>query len=458
MELNYQEFSILKKIFSYDIKLNKDNHHPFLAATGMIFLISSLIRFTVALNRGWNFHMGELLVSFPMYPVLESYNYNLYLSTHNYQHFGETLWFYGPFSHLVHYPIILLAPNLNFFMRFMLVFYVCALFITLFYFSKLHNEKQNYIYTIFLFGLTLGDFSVLENLQGKQIELMEFIFLLIAFLCLKYKKYWLSGFSLCLAATAKLLPFIFFPYLIIKKRYKSIIAFIILLLLIIFITELTLGWENYLMFNRQFTNYNYGSLSVETFIGTQPFRNISQSHGSFYTFILSFFSDIDLNHYIPRVRYLSDNYILPNWIFIATVVIMTIASFMVIYKSKNNYLLDLAIISSLMLSILPHCAPHFYIFSLFGLYYILHLLLNPIKIYHYIKINKYIIILIFILINLLLGGFIPFFIYNKLLNFKSSHFHFMTAYGLQGFGTFILWLTLMILEFSNKIRKKLAKT
>ena len=425
---------------------------------GIILLIFSAARLGITIKRG--FSSGELLANFPMYSVMERYNpvlFNSVKSTESVWFTSGSIcnvedieckevpgeWFYGPFHHLVHLPLTLFHSTLKSFTNSLLIIYVLASLFILYFFSRYYFISHNKLFTVFIFALTFGQFAFLENLKQRNIEIAEFLLIFLALLAMKFKKEWLLGISLSLAFLAKLLPLIFFPYLIIKKRYVSVTIYLILVMVIAIITELVLGWGNWVLPKLA---TSHGIPSLASILGEHYLTGISHLRGSFYTFVLSFFTDIHLTSTSTIVTYKEKYFGLVNSGFFVFCALISFISIRNIYFNKNDTFFDFAIITSLMLLIFPRINPHYYIFFLFGIYYILHIFLCGRQDIINMKTSyKLLIIFLFVTILLLFGYFVPFSVIDKIINQDFPYFHFMAAYGIQGLATFLLWLLLIII-------------
>ena len=308
--------------------------------------------------------------------------------------------------------------------------------------------------------MTFGQFAFLENLMQRNIEIAEFLLIFIALLAMKFKKEWLLGSSLSLAFLAKLLPLIFFPYLIIKKRYVSVTIYLLVIMVIVIITELVLGWDNWILPEMA---SRHGIPTLASLKGEVPLAYIQYVRGSFYNFIMTFVSDIQLGGDYPKVTYKEEYFRLVNWGFFAFCALISFISFRNIYFNKNDTFFDFAIITSLMLLVFPRINPHYYIFCLFGIYYILRTLLCGRQDIINMKTNyKLLIIFLFVIILLLFGYFVPFsvidkIIIDKIINQDFHYFHFIAAYGIQGLATFLLWFLLIIIGPEKDNNKSLGK-
>jgi hypothetical protein len=362
------------------------------------------------------------------------------------------LWAFSPFSPFSNFTILQFTYSLTSFVNSLLFILILTSLTILYFFSRYCFPIPNNLITIYIFAFTLGQFAYLENLKQRNIEITEFSLICLAILVVKFKNNWLLAVSLSLAFLSKLLPFIFFPYLIIKKQYKAITIYLIVVVVITIITEFVLGWSNWWMLE---SKNEHGVPSAEVFLGEKPLAAISHVRGSFYTFILAFFSETHLTN-IATVVYKKEYFSLINWGYIAFCFIISCISFRFIYHNKTDTLFDFAIITSLMLLVFPRINPHYYIFCLFGFYFLLHAFLSYRQDIVSLKTSyKSLLSIWFVVISMLLGEFIPFSIIDRIIDQDFNYFDFMSTYGLQGLGTFLLWFLIIIVGPEKRNEKQL---
>ena len=126
----------------------------------------------------------------------------------------------------------------------------------------------------------------------------------------------------------------------------------------------------------------HGMPTIGKILDNQLFSDISQQRGSFYTFILSFISDVEVTNQATIVKY-SFTYIgVINWLFIIICLILSTLTARIVYLNKKDVFFDFALITTLMLIVYPRVNPHYYIFALFGIYYVTYIF------FQYKEINK----------------------------------------------------------------------
>jgi len=182
------------------------------------FFPISIYRFYLAIHRGWNSYTGELFANFPFYILLPHYNPILHQRlTDSGQIWFTDSWFYGPVHHFWLFPATFFFQSIDIFFHTLLIFYACLIIFVAFQLYKAIKENTGPVFFIAYFTIFLGSFQLLDNLQMRNVELLEFSLIIFAYLCLRKNRDYAAGSLLCFAAMAKLFPFIFLPYLLIKK-------------------------------------------------------------------------------------------------------------------------------------------------------------------------------------------------------------------------------------------------
>ena len=348
-------------------------------------------------------------------------------------------WVYGPVHNLWLLPLVFSVHSVALIFRCLLIFYVLLTFLVSLLLCKALIKNKDLLFFVAFFTIILGSFSILENFAQRNVELLEFSLIIVAYLCLRKNRDFMAGVFLCLAAMAKLLPIIFFPYLLVKRRSRAAIGFITALLVIIALTQLTLGWQNWAMLDAKVMREGGVALELDQFLGKTYFTPISQARGSFYTFILSFFAKIDMSSYIPKVTY--NNFLIPNWIYIIFSLIFIITTFLLFYVTgrRGNLFYEFAIVLLLMLLISHHTNPHYYIFTLLAFMSILKFYTYDMSSHKLSYPVRLLLFLSFVFSLLATGHLIPFSLYQRILHLKNSAFHYFSTYGIFGIATFILW-------------------
>lgn len=410
----------------------------------LLFYPIAVARFLQMVSHAWSSYLGEFFATFPFYFLLERYNPLLYQSvTAVKAGWFPHSWYYGPLHHLWLFPVTFFVHSVDVFLRFLFIFYILLIIIVPLLLCNTINRNRSFLFLAGFFTIILGSFSVLENLKQRNVELLEFSLIIMAYLCLRKNRDYAGGSLLCFAAMAKLLPFIFLPYLFVKKRFKALIAFFITFIVIFITTQVTLGWQNWAVLDRETMETSKLALSVDQFLGKAYFTPISQARGSFYSFILSFFSKVDMSSYVPVVIY--KNFLIPNLLYIFLSFLFLAYSFFLFYRNgkKGDLFHEFSILLLTMLLVSHHTNPHYYIFTLFAFIGIL-------KFYTYDLINYRLtirtqisIISIFIFTLLSTGNLVPLSIYNKIFPLKNSAFHYFTTYGIFGLSTLILWFLML---------------
>ncbi|MBI2027041.1 MAG: DUF2029 domain-containing protein [Deltaproteobacteria bacterium] len=414
------------------------------------FFPLALLRIYNAIMKGWIFFSGELACLFPFAHKLHSYNPSLYksllldLNRDSPRYLMEsTQWFYGPIHHLWLFPLTYFAPSVSWFFNPLLVFYLVLIFLLLFLLYRSLFDTRNIVLLLAFMTIALGSMQMSENLVQRNVELLEVSLIIIAYLCIKNNKHMLGGGILGLAAMAKFLPFLFVPYLLVKRKTKAVVGFLIVFICIAVLGQLVLGWENNELFTSWQKLHRFGA--PLTALGGQPYIvPISHLRGSFYTFILSFFASIDMSSYIPIVTYKINDFIFPNILFFILSGIIFFSSFYLFYKKKNGDLFfEFSIVGLLMLLLSPRTNPHYYIFSLFAFLSVFKFLVS--SKYKLSSSSFTFIGGLFFLLLLLMGHLIPFSVYEIIFPLENAAFHYFSTYSIFGMGAFLLWCLMMYL-------------
>jgi len=431
----------------------------------VIFFPFSLLRFAATIFYGWNRFGGEFYATFPFCLFLKNYNPSLYISLKNYNWGGgpsfTTTWFYGPIHHLWAFPLTLFFHSMEPLFQFLLIFYASLIIFCMILIFNSIKKDNNILFIIAYFTLILGSFGFNENLMQRNIELLEFFLIGAAYLLLQKKRDYAGGSLLCFAAMAKVLPFMFLPYLLIKKRFKAVAGFLITFIMIVIITQATLRWQNWDMLDSNVTKF-FGVPSAEIFLGNNSFQPIRRASCSLASAVLLFFGKIDFSKIdisnVPLATYCIDNFFIPNLIYLLLAFLIAASTFYLFYRTgkKADLFQEFSIVCLLMLLVPQHCNPHYYIFTIFAGISILKAFSYDFDRY---KVSSFFMILLFfcyIVSLLLIGNFVPFQLYERALPLKVAVFHYFVVYNLFVFGTLILWAIIMWFYYMNyKIDKRM---
>lgn len=427
----------------------------------VLFLPISIIRFLVSISRGWNLYCGELISNFPFFFRLQNYNLPLYnaLRSTLCPPWVNDAWFYGPIHHLWLFPLTFLVHDLDTFFRSLLIVYIfLVIFSILFLYQGITKKNQNYLFLLLICTITLGSFPLLDNLIQRNVELLELFLIAAAFLHLKRNHNYFAGGLLCLAAMSKLLPFVFLPYLIVKRKFKVVIGFLSMFILIAIINQISLQWKNCEVFNYN-TMKGVGAPSLDVIFGTALLQPISHCGGSLYTFIQTFITKIDMSTgYMPIIIYKTNDFFIINWLFFFLAFSILVISLYVFFRTgkDGNILYEFSIVSLMMLLLSPHTNPHYYIFILFALISIVKMFLYDLADYHLSFKSQVLIYLILIFCLLGSGNLIPLVVYEKIFPLKNMAFHYFATYSIFGLVSFVLWCLMVYIYYIDYRSKKIS--
>ena len=419
----------------------------------VIFFPFSLLKLAATIFYGWNSFGGEFQANFPFYLFLKDYNLPLYDSLNNYSWGGpgfSKTWFYGPIHHLWLFPLTLFFHSMTPFYRLLLIFYICLFICCVVLIFNSIKKDNSVLFFIAYLTVVFGSFQLMENLRQRNVELLEFFLIGIAYLFLQRKRDFAGGALLCLAAMAKLFPFIFLPYLIIKKRFKAVVGFLITFIIIAIITQMTLRWQNWQLLNPDCAK-DHGFPMVDTLLGRNCFQPVQHTACSLPTLVLMFFAKIDMSRYMPIITYRIDNFFIPNMIYLLLAILIAALTFYLFYRTgkKADLFQEFSLICLTMLLVSSHCNPHYYIFTIFAYISILKTYSYDLDKYELSLFSKIFMFGVYILSLFLMGNLIPFQLYEKLLPLKNIAFHYFVTYNLFVFGTVILWCIMMWIYYMN---------
>lgn len=416
--------------------------NPWLFFLALSFPLS-LSRFINAILTGWNHFAGELLASFPFYFLLKNYNPALYESLGSGPWFPET-WAYGPVHHFWLFPLTWLFTSVESFFRSLLILYTGLIIGVLCLLYNRIKQNKSYLFFFAYFSIALGSLGLVDNMVQRNIELLEFSLIVFAFLCLRRNREYSAGMLLSFAAMSKVYPIIFFPYLLAKRKFKAVFAFLITFIVIAVITQFTLDWSKYQLFQPSQLEA-MGIPSLSSGFPSTVLENISQVRGSFYTFILTFFADIDMTQFVPEVTYRVKNFLVPNLIFFIFAVFILILSFYFFYKTgkRGDLLLEFSITPLVILLIHPHINPHYYIFTILALISIMKIFAYDLDRFRLSLLTRIFLFSIYVVTLLSLASIVPLIVYEKIFPLTNTAFHYFTTYSIFAPATFILWMILL---------------
>jgi hypothetical protein len=402
-----------------------------------LYLSFSATRFFLAFTRGLNDHSGDFLANFPAMPLVIKYNSQLY-STIPVQECAwgtSDTWWLGPFHHIIHLPLSLFAPSIWSYFLILSVFYMISMIAVFFGLSKHYGQGERHIlFTMLIFAVAMSDFALLEAMKMKSVELMEFLMLIVAMMLFKTGKDRAAGIFIGMAAMLKILPIIFLPYIILKKR-KAFLSFFVTVGIIVIFMQFLMGFENWAMFIEGRAT-SHGVPTINALVDGKSLET-GYLDPTFYVFLRSFYYDtVLINDAIPKITYKSTNFIILNWVFVFIVCMLVSFAVWLIRKSRDVFF-DFSVITSLMIIMFPHGETNYPIFALIGMFYILHLAISNPSIVK-TKGIFYLLFVIFLIILHLQGCLIPFTLMDRFFSVRPGYFLFCTAYGFQGLGTFML--------------------
>ena len=193
-----------------------------------------------------NFY-GDFLAAFPSWGMSFFFGrLDLYNGTEA-QFWGPPpIWYYGPLLHAVTMPLFAFPSLRSAYLAWLLVNYVFIAAIAVIAIRLTDN--------VIVVVVVLCNFNPLyEALTQRNIEILELLLLLGAFVFYRRGRDTACGALVGLAATAKFLPIIFLPWFVLKRRWDALWAAMIAMLPFLVVTQFVLGWENNGTFHHLFT-------------------------------------------------------------------------------------------------------------------------------------------------------------------------------------------------------------
>lgn len=146
-------------------------------------------------------------------------------------------WFYGPLLHAVTMPLFAF-PSLR-------SAYLAWLFVNYVFLAAIAVIAIRLVDDWIVVVVVLCNFNPLyEALTQRNIEILELLLLLGAFVFYRRGRDRACGALVGLAAMAKFLPIIFLPWFVLKRRWDALWAALIAMLPFVVVTQFVLGWEN----------------------------------------------------------------------------------------------------------------------------------------------------------------------------------------------------------------------
>lgn len=271
-------------------------------------------------------------------------------------------WDYGPVQHLVTLPLTFIKSIRTVSILWLLanyLFLILAVWITL----KVFSAAPAMLKSVIVF-LWLAYWPLYPALEENVIEVFELFMIVLSLYLLRKDRDVLSGAALGVACMAKFLPVIFLGYFLIKGKIRAFFSMLAVIVLIIVMTQVTLGWQN----NRMIKNF-YAELKEGKFEYTY-WR--SQTIPSAIERLFSA-KDYSANKiYYPTVMKPH----IVKWAVKAVVGFIALITFTLLYRNRKrgDIRLEYGIVAAVMFLISTHGEHYYLIFGLIGysgaLYYI----------------------------------------------------------------------------------------
>jgi hypothetical protein len=153
-------------------------------------------------------------------------------------------WGYGPILHAVTFPLLFL-PTLR--MAYQVWLFANYVFLAaasvLLYRVAFAKPARLVNVTLFAF-MMLNYYPLYEGLIQRTIEIFELLLIAGAMTYCARHRDGPAGMLVGFAAMAKFLPGIFIPYFALKRRWRALLTSTIVVAVVAFLTQISLGWQN----------------------------------------------------------------------------------------------------------------------------------------------------------------------------------------------------------------------
>lgn len=157
--------------------------------------------------------------------------------THMFSWGHPDIWYYGPLEHLIAAPL-LAFPSLR-------SAYVAWLFVNLIFVAVTIVIAAKILDDVLVAVVAFLNFNPLyEAITQRTIEIFELLLLFAAYALYRRGRDSACGAAIGAAAMAKFLPIIYLPWLVLKRKWRAVIATTAVIVPIAIATQLVLGWQN----------------------------------------------------------------------------------------------------------------------------------------------------------------------------------------------------------------------
>ena len=153
------------------------------------------------------------------------------------------LWHYGPVEHLVTLPLFAFSDLRSAYTAWLVANYAFLIGCLALAFRAFHSGRSKWIWRSAVAIAVLNYGPLYEALTQRNIEIFELLLIFAAFALMLRGRQTASGFAIGLAAMTKFLPLIFLPYFVVKRRFRTLAASMLVIALIAVATEAVFGWR-----------------------------------------------------------------------------------------------------------------------------------------------------------------------------------------------------------------------
>ena len=188
---------------------------------------------------------GDFLAAFPSWGMSFFFGcLDLYNGTEASLWGPPPIWYYGPLLHALTAPMFAFPSLRSAYVAWLFVNYVfvaAAAAVAIWIVDDGRPRAATAVVVAFAFC----NFNPLyEALTQRNIEIFELLLIFAAFAFLRRGRERACGAAIGLAATAKFLPVIFLPWLVLKRKWEALWMAVLVIFPIVVVTEFVLGWAN----------------------------------------------------------------------------------------------------------------------------------------------------------------------------------------------------------------------
>ncbi len=190
----------------------------------------------------------------PGYPDYQVHYYGAgHLVQHENPYLSDSRYFtpqvYPPFDMVFFIPLSFFPYDIS--SKVWIVISIVSILLSICFLNKLYKESFFSSLSLFLSGLVFLAFPTKFTLGMGQINAVILLFTVALFYFLNNKKFFRAGIALAFSAMLKFFPLLALPYLILRKKFKILIAFVLSVLLIFLVSLYFVPYDvQYIFFSK----------------------------------------------------------------------------------------------------------------------------------------------------------------------------------------------------------------